>query len=110
MCLDFGITYLCKEKLKWNKFVANGTGFSCAVINNYLLNRWWTFGSKDPHVIRQFSLFVAISLCGLLLNTAVLYFLHEKKKWHFYFSKLLAVGIVFCWNFTANTLLTFNHG
>ena len=28
--VDFGITYLCKEWLKLNKYVANSLGFLCA--------------------------------------------------------------------------------
>ena len=28
MVIDFGITWLCKEKLKWNKYVANSCGFT----------------------------------------------------------------------------------
>jgi len=110
MCIDFGVTYTCKEKLKWNKFWANATGFTLAVINNYLLNRVWTFGNKDPHVMLQFTWFVLISLLGLGLNTAILFFVHEKKKMGFYLSKLIATAFVVCWNFAANSSLTFRHG
>lgn len=107
-CVDFGITYLCKEKLGWNKYVANTTGFSFAVLNNYFLNRAWTFQSHDPRMGRQFALFLAISVLGLLINTVILYFFHEKKGRHFYLSKLFAVLIVFIWNFSANSLFTFH--
>lgn len=109
-CIDFGITWVCKEKLKWNKYVSNATGFSLAVANNYFLNRIWTFQSGDPHIIKQFLFFLAISLIGLALNTCFLYYLHERKNKHFYLSKLFAIGLVFIWNFSANSLLTFRHG
>jgi putative flippase GtrA len=108
-CIDFGITWACKEKLKWNKYISNATGFSLAVANNYFLNRIWTFQSKDPHIIKQFFFFLAISLIGLALNTSFLYYLHERKNKHFYLSKLFAIGLVFIWNFAANSLLTFRH-
>ena len=34
--VDFGITYLCKEWLRLNKYVANSLGFLCASTTNYL--------------------------------------------------------------------------
>lgn len=108
-CIDFGITYLCKDKLNWNKYIANTIGFSLAVINNYVINRTWTFQSHDPKIGKQFFLFLIISLLGLLINTVILYFFHERRDKHFYLSKLLAVFIVFIWNFSANSIFTFNE-
>jgi putative flippase GtrA len=39
MIIDFGMTYLCKEILKINKFISNGIGFILAATSNYFLNR-----------------------------------------------------------------------
>jgi len=110
MGIDFFITWICKEKLQINKFIANGIGFSIAVVNNYIFNRIWTFSSKNPQVFQQFLYFLGISSIGLLLNTSFLYLFHQKLKLNFYLSKLLAIGIVFIWNFTANLLFTFSNG
>ncbi len=46
--VDFSITWLFKERLKLNKFVANSLGFITAVTTNYLLNRVWTFQNTNP--------------------------------------------------------------
>jgi putative flippase GtrA len=43
--VDFGITWLAKERLRANKYLANSIGFICAASSNYLLNRNWTFKS-----------------------------------------------------------------
>lgn len=107
--LDFGITYLLKEKLKVNKFLANSLGFSIAVINNYLLNRYWTFESDNLNYVQEFSLFIIISLVGLAINNLVLYFFNEKCKLGFYISKLLAIGVVMIWNFLMNYFITFSY-
>ena len=37
MAVDFGTTWLVREKIKWNQYIANSCGFTLAVINNYLL-------------------------------------------------------------------------
>ena len=108
LIIDFGITYLLKEHAGWNKFVANGIGFLCAVLNNYLLNRIWTFQNHDPDIAKQISLFMLVSMCGLILNSAMLYYLNEKRKQNFYFSKILVIMVVFCWNFFINSFITFS--
>ncbi len=105
--VDFGITYVLKEKLKIQQFVANAIGFSCAATSNYVLNRVWTYQSQNPEVLIEFSHFFFFSLIGLGLNTLMLWVLVSKFKQNFYLSKLFAIGVVTIWNFLVNTLFTF---
>jgi Predicted membrane protein len=105
--VDFGTTWLLKEKARLNKYVANSTGFACAVVSNYLLNRWWTFHSSDPDVGVQFAKFTAVALVGLGMNNAIIYYLTERKGTKFYVAKAIATGIVVLWNFGANYVFTF---
>ena len=106
--IDFGITYLLRDKVKIQQFVANAIGFCTAATSNYFLNRVWTFHSQNPQVALEFGRFFLISLMGLGINTLILWFLVKKMDWNFYFSKLLAVGVVTIWNFVVNTLYTFS--
>lgn len=107
LIVDFGITWLCKEKLRMNKYVANTLGFSFAATNNFILNRIWTFHSADPAVYRQYLSFVAVALVGLVLNNLIIYFLNEKRQLNFYAAKAIAIAIVMLWNFSINYLYTF---
>lgn len=107
MMIDFSTTWFCKEKLKWNRYVANGCGFTLAVVCNYLINRQWTFTSSNPLWLKEFTIFLIVSLTGLLLNTSFLYFFHQKKGKNFYIAKFMAILIVFIWNFLANFFFTF---
>ena len=104
--VDFGITFLFKEKLKLNKYIANSLGFMAAASTNYLLNRWWTFRSHDPEVAQQYVQFVGISAIGLILNI-IIYLLNDKARLNFYLSKLIAIGLVTLWNFFMNYYFTF---
>ena len=106
MVVDFGITWIVREKLKWNQYFANTCGFSLAVINNYIINRYWTFHSQQNWV-PEFGRFVLFSLIGLLLNNLLLFIFHEKCNIRFYFSKVMAIGVVFIWNFFTNWLFNF---
>ncbi len=105
--VDFGITYLLREKAKIQQFVANAIGFCVAASSNYILNRIWTYESQNPQMLFEFGQFFFFSLIGLALNTLILWILVKKVKWNFYFSKLCAIGVVTIWNFIINTLITF---
>ena len=107
MVVDFGVTWLCKEKFKWNKYVSNSIGFVLAATNNYIWNRLWTFQSDNANIPIEYGKFLVISVIGLGLNNLVIYLLHEKLKWNFYLSKLIAVGVVTVWNFVMNYRFTF---
>lgn len=107
MLVDFGVTWLCKEKLRWNKYLSNSLGFVLAATNNYLWNRLWTFESESTEVAREYISFFVIALIGLGLNNLIIFLLHDKLHWNFYWSKLIAVGIVTLWNFGMNYVFTF---
>ena len=107
MILDFGTTWLLKEKVRINKYLANSTGFILAATSNYLLNRFWTFHSENSKVVTEYFSFVMISVIGLGINNAVVYLLTEKMKFNFYISKLFAIAVVTIWNFSMNYLITF---
>ena len=107
MGLDFGTTWLLKEKIKINKFLANAAGFSIAVINNFLLNKYWTFDNQNPIITEQFVKFLVISIVGLGINSLLLFILLKKIRGNFYLVKLAVIGLVFFWNFSANYLYTF---
>jgi len=106
--VDFSITWLFKEKIRIHKYIANSLGFVVATVSNYLLNRFWTFYTENAHAkFNEFSKFFFIALIGLAINNAILFLFHEKLKWNFYVSKLVAIGIVSIWNFSFNYLYTF---
>jgi putative flippase GtrA len=107
MIIDFGTTWLLKEKVRINKYIANSTGFIFAATSNYILNRFWTFHSENNKVATEYLSFILISVVGLGINNLVLYLLTDKMRFNFYLSKLVAIGVVTLWNFFMNYLVTF---
>ena len=107
MIVDFGTTWLLKEKVKVNKYIANSTGFILAASSNYLFNRFWTFHSVNPRIVSEYGSFILISLVGLAINNLIIFLLNEKMKLNFYLSKLFAIGVVTIWNFFMNYVITF---
>lgn len=82
--------------------------FALAVLNNYILNRFWTFRhniSIGGH--KRFMKFVMLSLIGLWLNSLFMYFfVHSIDIWYVY-AKILASVLVFLWNYIGNRYWTF---
>ncbi len=106
--IDFGITFLLKERFSFNKYFANSTGFSFAVISNYFLNKYWTFQDLNPEIFSQAFKFILIAIIGLIINNQVIYLLNHHNRFNFYVAKVFAIGIVVLWNFTANYFYTFS--
>ncbi len=109
LLLDFGVTYLTKEKLHWNKYIANSLGFLLAASSNYYLNRIWTFESLEPEIGLQFSKFLLVAAIGLLLNNFIIYLLNDRGRINFYIAKFSAIVLVFFWNFIINYIYTFTR-
>ncbi|MCL5795735.1 MAG: GtrA family protein, partial [Patescibacteria group bacterium] len=51
--------------------VAKVFSFILASINNYILNRVWTFRSREKNIKREFIKFFVVSLVGLGINTFI---------------------------------------
>ncbi len=106
MLVDFSFTWIIKEKLFMNKFISNSVGFSAAVISNYFLNRAWTFNS-NAGIQNEMISFILIAAAGLIINNLCIYLLNSLGKLNFYLGKLVAIMIVFSWNYFMNLNFTF---
>ena len=120
---DFTVLNLLIVFAGFPSSLANGTGFCAAVLQNFLLNRWWTYPESRIHNTRQQMVkFALVSLVGLGINLVVFGFFDEllRPYWVDWLSsaelgftmsynsaKLVAIGVVLFWNFAANRLWTF---
>lgn len=110
LLVDYAFTYIFKEWLKVQKYVANSIGFTIAASSNYFLNRVWTFESDNPDIAMEYSEFLIISIIGLGLNNLILWLIVKRFKINFYLAKFFAIIVVTLWNFLANFFITFNQG
>ena len=110
MVVHGGVLYLCKEIFFLNPFVANTIGFVTAATTNYILNRIWTFRSKE--VAMEYMKFILVSVIGLGINNGTLWLTGRmlptwNDDWRFYILWVFAVGVTTLWNFFGNMLFTF---
>ena len=83
-------------------------GFLLAVTVNYLLSiRFVFFQKASMGAGGEFSVYIAISLVGLVLTMLLLWFFTEIAGLFFMVSKVLATIVVFGWNFTARKLILY---
>jgi putative flippase GtrA len=86
--------------------LASALAFLVAVVNNFLLNRWWTFRSTGPaHV--EFGKFLTVSLAGLGLNTIAFTLFRGHLELPVLLSQLMAIACVLPFNFVVNKLWSF---
>lgn len=120
---DFTILILLVEAAGFLPVIAGGFGFCAAVLQNFLLNRWWTFPESRIQSKRRLLLkFGLVSLVGLGINSVILMYVDQSLRpiWigllaseamgfraSYIFAKFFSIGVVLFWNFAANRLWTF---
>ncbi|CDN31512.1 Conserved membrane protein YngA [Mucinivorans hirudinis] len=116
--VDFSMTWLWLSLIGINEYAANTIGFTVAATTNYILNRRFTWRSKNPNIRREYLRFLAVSLAGLGINSLVIYLFQlllsdfainfaGVQLQGFWLAKIIATGVVLLWNFFANNFFTF---
>jgi len=105
--VDLGSLYLFVDYLHIPLLVATAISFMLAVINNFILNKYWTFQNKNSNIRKQFIKFMLVSITGLFLTEICMaFFVYVLKIWYMA-AKLITSGLVLTWNFLANKYWTF---
>jgi dolichol-phosphate mannosyltransferase len=81
--------------------------FGVAVTNNFLWNRYWTFGPGEGPAHFQAARFFAVSLASLGLNLALLELLVANHVVGELSAQAIAVAVAMPFNFLGNKLWTF---
>ena len=109
--------------LRLDPRLANAVGFTTAVVQNFILNRRWTFPeSRSRAAGAQLGQFAAVSLIGLAINSAVFWAVSHLLEpfWSSLisnpdiahainnnFALASAIGVVLFWNYGANRVWTY---
>lgn len=113
--VDFAILSALKYFFGWPTLPANLISYSCGIINNFLLTRYWVYPETKGHQkLVQLAQFGLISLIGLGLNNLIVVALEgpatkflANPSYAYIPAKLVATFMVLLWNFFANRLWTF---
>jgi len=105
--LDVGVLYLLIERGGWTLLPATSLAFAAAVVNNYVLNKVWTFGHRSKNDRKLFIKFLIVSCVGLVLTNALMFLFVELGGAWYVTAKLVTSAVVLIWNFLANKYWTF---
>ena len=123
--IDFGMMNLLTRLAHMSLVVAGTISFICAIISNFIWNRFWTYPeSRSRHVMQQLVMFFVVNVAGVLIRIPILRFVEapmfsfiNSLNWDLpletgflakNFTLALAVGIVMLWNFFVNRYWTYN--
>jgi dolichyl-phosphate beta-glucosyltransferase len=107
--LDVGSLYVFVDLLHIPVLLAAAMSFTLAVVNNFILNKFWTFRNATRNVRKQFIKFVIVSVVGLVLTEICMaLFVFLLGIWYIA-SKLVTSVVVLTWNFLANKNWTFTE-
>ena len=112
--LDFVLLTVLKRWGGWPTLVANTFSYSAGIINNFTINRMWTFAdSTNPKILSQFTQYFTINFTGLLFNNFLIWLLEPACAFviaddlAYLPAKAIASFVSVLLNFTANRYLTF---
>lgn len=84
--------------------------FTVAVTNNFVLNKFWTFGNPQGTMFVQAGRFLIVSATSLLLNLLVLRLLIEDLNLNNkIIAQAIAISLVTVFNFTGNKMWSFRR-
>jgi putative flippase GtrA len=123
--VDFGIANLLSHYFDMPLVFAGTLSFACAVISNFIWNRYWTYPeSRSRPLAHQLGMFVAVNVAGIAIRIPILHFVEPPLSIFFRSSSpvesispefiarnvtlAIAVGIVMLWNFFINRYWTYN--
>jgi len=123
--IDFGIANLLTHFLNFVLVLAGTISFSCAVLSNFIWNRYWTYPeSRSRPLPHQLGMFALVNVAGVVIRIPILHFLEAPLRDFVSANGILAVltpeflarnltlavavGIVMLWNFFINRYWTYN--
>jgi len=108
LVVDLGLFYVFHETLQLNYILANVMSSTLAVVNNFILNSFFTFKVKDKLLFRFLS-FYSIALAGMALSSGMLAVSIDGMHWNSMVSKAISIFFVALIQYYVNKKLTFSE-
>ena len=102
--IDFGVLTLLKEIFGVDVLLASAISFSVSVIANYILSILFVFKSAQSNKLKEFVIFVVLSVGGLLLNQLIMWIGTEFVSVYYLWVKVFATFFVPIYNFVTRKI------
>lgn len=103
--IDYGLLFTFTDTLHMHYLLSSMLSFSVATVFNYVYSTKYVFECKEEqNKAGQFTVFLLLSACGLLLNSILMKTLVENMEFHYMFAKLFSAVLVSIWNFASRKI------
>jgi dolichol-phosphate mannosyltransferase len=107
--INLSILYILTEFFHVYYIFSEMVAFSTAALNNYILDKIWTFKEEiGDQIIKKYFQFITISLLALVVNISILFILVEVYLVWYIYAEIGAICCAFLINFFGNKIWTFN--
>ncbi len=97
--IDYGLLYLLTEFIGIHYLISSIISFTVSVIFNYIMSITWVFDVTKKQGVKEFIIFIILSVIGLGINELIMYLMVDIMAIHYMISKLFSTGIVMVYNF-----------
>lgn len=97
--IDYVLLYFCTEFLHIHYLISSIISFTVSVIFNYILSIKWIFDVKKKQDVKDFVIFIILSVIGLEINSLIMYVMVEKFGVYYMLSKIVSTAVVMVYNF-----------
>lgn len=103
--IDYGLLFVFTDMLYMHYLLSSMLSFSVATTFNYVYSTKYVFECKEEqNKAGQFTVFLLLSACGLLLNSMLMKTLVENMEIHYMYAKLFSAVVVSVWNFASRKI------
>ena len=102
--IDLAVLMLLKEFMHVDVLVASAVAFSVSVIANYILSMLFVFKGSENSKVKEFIVFVVLSIGGLLLNQFIMWIGTEIMTDYYLLAKVFALVFVPIYNFVTRKI------
>jgi len=109
--LLLGLTIFFTDNLNIFYLFSSIISYEITIIFGFFIHEYWTF-SKVSKIKKPYVRFVKYNIfyfLGLIINTGLVFALTDILLWHYSLSQIIAIFIVFLFNFSTSKKITFKN-
>lgn len=103
--IDYGVMIFLTEFVGVYYLISSGISFTVSVIANYILSLTYVFETGKNNKVKEFIIFVALSVIGLGINQILMWLCVDILGIFYMISKIGATAVVMIYNFVTRKII-----
>ena len=103
--IDYGIMVFLTEVAGVHYLFSSAISFTVSVVVNYVLSLTYVFETEKGNKIKEFIIFVVLSVIGLGINQVLMWFCVDILGIFYMISKIGATAVVMVYNFVSRKVV-----